>query len=143
MVGACSEMPGLLHEAGVDNTVWPSSAAALAEKLSAMLAMAFVWAEIVDWVRIVVGIHNHVHPGREEARRAVGDGEGHSLKPLEVPEGVPERIEGQARRGAPRAFAHLPAFFGCVLLAHLNKSFSRHVANGSKHVCFSVRARPR
>ena len=31
-----------------------------------------------------------VHPGCEEARRAVGDGEGHSLKLLEVPEGLLE-----------------------------------------------------
>ena len=31
-----------------------------------------------------------VHPGREEASGAVGDGKGHSLKPLVVPGGVPE-----------------------------------------------------
>ena len=43
---------------------------------------------LVDRVHEVVWIH--IRPGSEEARRAVDDGEGHSLEPQLVPEGAPE-----------------------------------------------------
>ena len=45
--------------------------------------------QVDEWVCVLVG-WPIVHLGCKEARRAVGDGDGHSLKPLEVPEGLPE-----------------------------------------------------
>ena len=62
------------------------STAAFAAKLSAMLVVPFVWAELLigEYVPERLGI-------RDESRRAVREGEGHRLKVPKIRKGVPDK----------------------------------------------------
>ena len=81
-MGVCSETLGLLREAGVDVSSVAEISDGLGGEVERDARDGARVGQVEEWVACSSG--SLVHPGCEEARRAVGDGEGHRFKPLKT-----------------------------------------------------------
>ena len=115
----------------MDDPVWASSAAASAAKLSAMLVVSFLQAELLT---------DYAYSSGPITMKRLKMSEDRSFTLVRKELAVP-LANGKAT--APRHSRSLNGYWNCRrVLVHLNKSFARYVANGSNPDWSSGRADP-